>query len=468
MENSKSDKGLIAKILGIVGIIAFIAIGIIFFQNRQSEKNPPVPTPSPEKSSISGTVSYSALIPDPEDAEKGSVTIKYRKFKSTGEYLPTNITLPVKNNVPWNWDKAERGQTYEMISELIYQGKSVKQSEAAIVTAPAQNINLALHVTWEDLPESVLEANPLQVTGVGIINGYIPAGSTYQILAKESTSQNFQVTQTFNSPLPRQTWIWKNAVRGKEYNVRANLLLNGQTIGTTGSLTAIAGDNNVTLILTSQAKPPSQTSAVISGTIYLNGPIEQNSSLLLLARTPPGTGEFNEIGRINNPNPNGQAWQWSKATSGTPYEITVNLQVDERDTAKGRTQIVTAPAENVDFTINTGVTIDTPTQSPSLSSCTQVGSNVYDATISWPIIPNMGYYWFQIGDGPGSSNSWSEKVPAGNNSTNLTTTLQIFQDKYYYAQYAVSTCTSSGCASDAAFSNFSSPFKFFCGNQPVE
>ncbi len=445
------------KIFGVAAVVILILVGLFFFKN-----GPTSPEPVAANGPVSGTVTFTALKPDPEDADKGTVVIKYKNYNSKDDYQSTGITLPVENNAKWTWDDAVAGESYEFISVLMIGSKEIKESEPVTATAPAENVTLALHVDWDDLPSDLIDKATTNVTGTAIINGFIPSGSILTISAKEATAQNFVTTQTFNSPAATQSWVWKNAVKGTDYNVKADLTLNGTLIGTTGSLNAIAGDNAVTMILTSRATPPAPSTTTISGNVYINGPINNNSTLIITAQQS-GTGSTTQIAQVNNPT-NSQNWQWNGAQTGQSYQIIATLQVNGNNSAQARSTTVTAPASNVNFTINTGVSIPTPTAQPSLVSCNQVSSNTFNATLQWPNQSNAGNYWFQVGTNPGQSDTINQKVSA-NNSQGQRTSFDVQGSKNYYAQWAYSLCVN--CSSDSNFSNFSTPpMRFYCGGNP--
>lgn len=458
-----------------VGIIVLIILSLWWLK---------VP-PFASKTTVSGKIVFSALKPDPDD--RGNVTIKYRKFEDRkGNFKDAKMTIPLANNQAFNWENAIKGETYELIGELVIDGKVVKQSEPLVVTAPAVDQILSLRVTWKDLPSNVVDEEDADMSGKVTLNGHIPDGSTLLIQAKLPNQRYENILEL--DPKVLNEWTWTHAQPLKDYIVRAQLVQNGEIIGTSYATEAIAGENTLSLTINSDASHPSdqaQTATApevvptksliiasptpkpvilrgkISGYIQVNGPKDKNSSLLVLYRSP-GSGDYKVVTRINDAQSNNQ-YEWTAPIIGRDYEITTAYQVNENNVATSRSQVVTASARNVNFTINTGITVQNTTGTPEKEACNQINDNEYDVTIKWPRESEAGNYWLQIGENPGESNKSNDKVRASSNDY-LRTKLRIQKNKNYYARYAYSYCVN--CNSDQNFSNFSNPFRFWCGTDP--
>jgi hypothetical protein len=442
------------------GLCLLIILGVSIFLIQYKKANAAM---------ISGTINYTALKPDPGD--RGQVTIQERKYGSKDQFK-TIYQSALQDNAPWTFNTAVGGQPYEMIALLNVDGKLVTTSEPLIVTGPAKNQQLNLHVTWHDLPTTVVQEQTTYIKGTAVINGYIPQGSVLTIQA------NAQPVATITNPQSTNNWEWTKTTPLKDYLLQAVLRQGTTQIGQSEIITAAGGDSELALTINSTAQPsstptnsqtsktntptPQMTNTSISGTIYVNGPENNNTSVLLLWRYP-GEKDYKVITRIQNPSHNGQSWVWTSVQVGRQYDITAVLQVNNHNTASAQGQIVTAPAKNINFTLNTGVFIPTPNANVTVNACNSIGNNQYNATISYPQQSNAGNYWFQVGNGTGGSNIYNTKIAA--NNANPQVTFQIYSNTTYYAQYAYSLCTN--CTEDQNFSNFSNSSPFSCGGSPV-
>lgn len=425
---------------------------------------------------IEGVINYTALKPDPGD--RGEVQIKYRKYKSNKEYALA-YTSALAENSPWIFNDVVSKQTYEIVADLQIDGNLVTSSEPLIVTAPAKNQQLNLRVTWHNLPESVVREQTASIKGIVLINGYIPSGSTLLIQAKSSTDNAFQTVVTTANVNSKNEWKWDKTVPLKDYMLKAVLMQGSNTLATSEAVIAAGGDSEIVFTLNSTALlPPAASPSVspsannpspsqsaigrITGTVFVNGPEEANTSLLMLWRLP-GEKDYKVINRIDNPSHNGQPWNWNNLSIGKQYEITAVLQVNNNNTASTQSQIVTVPAQSINFTLNTGVFIPTPGGSLTVNACNSLGNNQYNAVISFPRQAAAGNYWIQVGRGAAGSDVYNSKLQSNNNNPQIT--VQIDGNRSYYGQYAYSLCMN--CSEDANFSNFSQSTPFSCGGGTV-
>lgn len=453
---------IIALGIFIVGAVVIVA-SISFFSPKKSDT-----------ATISGTINYTALKPDPTD--RGDIQIRYRTYGSTSDYATALVNHSVYST-SWVWDKAQSGKSYELVADLVVDGKLVTTSEPLIVTAPAFNQLLNLRVTWHDLPESVVREQTASIKGTVAINGYIPAGSSLLIQAKSDTDKSLQTVVTIPNPKQQNDWTWEKTTPLKDYQMQAVLMQGNTQIGETETETAAGGDTAINFTInssavlpesqgkttTSQNKPtPGASTQVkegaVTGIVTINGPEQENTSLLMLWRNP-GEKDYKVITRINNPSHNGQAWSWTGQPTGKRYEITAVLQVNQQNSASTQSQVVSVPAQNVNFTLNTGVTIPTPDGKVSTNSCNSLGNNQYNATISFPRNANAGKYWIQVGRSAGASDVYNAKIQASSGNPQIT--VQIDANRSYWAQYAYALC--ANCSEDANFSNFSQSTAFSCG-----
>ncbi len=463
---------------GAIGLVAALVIGMLVFVGIRVNA---------ADATIAGTVNFTALRPDPGD--EGTVTIMYREKNRRGDFKSTGQTTPLQDGATFTWDGASSGRTYEMKALLEVRGQATGTSEVIVVTAPARAVDLPIKVTWKDLPPDVVAGSSTKIGGTAHVQGFIPENSKIVIQAQGRDQSVFQDIETLEKASIENTWTWANAIPLQTYQVRALLVdKDGKQIGSSETILVEAGEVEVKLVLTSGANPPEEKPAptptpaptnapqptaqptpppvqntTISGRIFVNGPIAQGSTLLLLQRKP-GEGDFQAITRLQNVRQGGMDWVWKGARSGQQYEIQVALQVNEQNTATARAQIITAPATNIDFTINTGVSIQTPTAEPQVENCRDRTDGRWDATIVFPTVADAQQYWLRVGANPGSSEMFNQRVSAGNNQDVQRVTVTVDSGRNYFAQYAFALCTD--CANDQNFSNFSNPWRFHCGDAP--
>lgn len=454
-------------------VVLFMLFGVgvgLFFVGRSTK----VP------SQVSGTIDFTKLKPDPTD--EGTVSVLYREYGTQDAFIDTKASPALTDNAPWHWESAQAGVIYEMKAQLTIDGKNIGTAEPVTVTAPASNVVLPIAVTWNDLPAEVVSQQEADISGNVVVQGIIPESASIQVRARTQDQPANVVIATLDDISENNPFLWTRAVPLKPYILTAVLFENGTPVGESEAELAEAGENEVSLTIASKAQPaptptptPAPTTAptnptpaptpkpvskgTISGTVYMNGPLDANSSILLLYRTP-GIGDYKVMFRIE-PAQASQAWTWKDAVAGQQYEVQAALQVSEQNTGTARSQIVTAPASNINFTINTGVHVNTPGAQPSLENCRQIDSNNWDATVKFPNIPEAGMFWFQIGRNPAASDLVNEKVARDANQPERRYTVRVDNNKSYWAQYATAHCTN--CTADQNFSQFSSPFEFKCG-----
>ncbi len=453
--------------LSIILLVAVAGTGFFLFLHKANA------------ATIAGIINYTALKPDPTD--RGTVYVKYRPYGSKGAYT-TVYASALADKSPWLWTNATSGQVYDMEAQLIVDGKVVATSEPHIVTAPAIDESLNLHVTWKDLPESVIQSQTTYVKGTANIEGVVPTGAILEIQSQNAQSNAFTTEVALVNPQLTNDWRWDKVTPLQDYTLRAVLMQGSKILGTSETLTVSGGDSQIAFTVISSAQggvtpqqpttsPQSPTQAVanatptsvpgngaITGSVDINGPLNANTSLLMLWRIP-GTSTYQQITRITNPSNNGQAWSWNGLQPGKQYEVTAVLQVNNNNTASTQSQIVTVPASNVNFVLNSGVFIPTPSSPVNVVSCNGIGGNQYSATISFSQQQNAGNYWIQVGSNPSWSDIYNNKITA--TSSNPQITFQVNGGQSYFAQYAYSLC--QNCSSNVNFSNFSQSLPFSCG-----
>lgn len=450
----------------IVGAIILGVIGVIVFGLFSSKGKGVVPK---SLASISGTIHFDRLAPDPGD--KGELYIQSRAYGSSDPFVDTGVVASLKNDATWNWATAEKGKTYEVIAQLRIDGKPIKDSDSLIVTAPGSAQILTMTITWDDLPEYVVKDQQVSIGGTITLQGYIPEGTMIEIVSREQDTADYVVQWSTLKPLLSNEWVWTTATPKKAYEIKALLKQGGVVIGQS-NITKIQGmkTSDVNFQIVSDAKPPVPTtspqtpippqSASIRGSFSINGPLNANSSVLIMW-SAPGQNKWNEIARVKNPRNESQSWEWSGAKAGGTYEISMVLQVNEQTNASTQNKVVTAPASDVNFVLNTGVQISAPTNKPALQSCTNNSNNQWDANITVPVNSTYGNYWVQIGSAPGRTENYNNKIRPTSNDDMVRLTIRVNNQQSYSVRYAYSLCTN--CTSDASFSNFSDGQTFTCG-----
>lgn len=468
---------LATTIFTIMGFGLFIGllIGIAIFAYR-----------SATSSTIKGQIIYTALKPSAGD--KGEVRLYYREFGTSADFKDAGISIPLNNEETYTWSKATKGKNYELQAALKIDDEIVSRSEIQTVTAPAFNTDLSLKVLWQDLPHDVVAGSAIPIGGDVTVNGYIPPGSTIQIFssAPNSTAKGQQIAEieTINEV---NQWQWADAVPLQQYVLHATLQdKNGKDLGDSDeTLTVQAAESEVNFVIDSLATPPAtptptptptpqpsasatpapsappSTSGTVNGIVYINGPMDANTSLLMLWRKP-GDANYQTINRYPMPSNEGAIWQWTGATVGQQYEIMAVLQVNGNNTSEAaQSQIISAPANNINFTINTNFLIPTPTAQVINNSCFNQNGNTWTAQLVMPTQSIAQNYWLQVGTAIGRNDVYDGKFKVNLGGTPPTVNVTVNNGQTYYAWFAQAACYN--CSDDHNFSPFSPVQGFTCG-----
>jgi len=414
---------------------------------------------------IAGVINFDRLEPDKGD--EGELFILSRPFQSEADFTETGVVVPLKDKAPWTWSKAEEGKTYEIKARLQIDNEVIKDSKSVVVSAPAQNEELTMSITWEDLPENIVKQQKVNMGGTIKIYGYIPQNSYLQVQSKLTNSADFITCWSSEKASANNSWEWEEAVPRESYQMKAILIADNKVIGQSAiyNESGVKTDEIAFLINSKALDPSKPENTTIKGNLTINGPEEEYTSALIMW-SPPGENKWTEITRIKDPANGTQAWQWTGAKTGTAYEIGIDLQVNEKSVATTTNKIVTAPAHDVDFTLNTGVNVPVPNNKPNLDSCTNNINNQWDANLTVPVNNKYGNYWLQVGSGKGGSDIYNGKLKAPTNDDYVRITVKTNNNQAYYARYAYSFC--ANCSSDLNFSNFSDTLSFSCNQQPPQ
>lgn len=480
-----------AVLVGVLALISSVRImGWAFIVNSNQELTLVRPT------TASGTLYFNAL--RPEEGDKGEVHLLARRFDSDQAFADTGVRIPLEQNAEWAWRRAMPGVNYDLKAVLYIDGKLIKETSVHTVTAPAHDVELPMTVTWRDLPADVVAESDVPLGGTVTINGYIPPNSQLEVYVlspeeiatgipdiTETVLADSRLIATVTTPEPSTDWQWDSAVPLQVYHVVSVLRHNNQIIGVSEELsTAEASEHSLAHVINSTALPASVTTdpnsrvlgtsiaqgtgtttnagkATISGTVYLNGPQQANTSLLLLWRKP-GESEYKVINRYQNPDNGGTRWSWDGAEIGGQYEITAALQVNEQNTSVApNPQIVRAPATKVNFTINTYYVIPQTSTEPAIEACINRFSDNILAVVRLPRINGAGNYWLQVGDNDtGDSSIFNQKFSSGSNNDDMRVKVQVEVNKQHYMRYTYSNCQT--CSNQNNFAPWSQTVAFTC------
>lgn len=455
-ENTNSSKSNNSRLI-IIGLLVLIGIGALYFFFSDKKT-------SAEPSTISGEIDFNGITPaDASDSELGEIKLLARPYEEEGaEFVDTNTNIAFEDKAGWEWAEAKQGTTYELIAEVYYRDVLIKKSSRLIATAPAHNVVVVFNINEDDIPESVradsnVDSAPEQstVSGIIIINGYIPSGSTVSIFGRKSGSQDEYKEALTNLPASSGMSIrYDQAATGQTYEYQAELYdSSGTFIGQSNYLTVTAPASNEVITINSSATAPSEKTT-IEGTIQLNGQLEQNSTVLLLQRNHTQT-DFQVIKRY--PANKSINFSWPDAQQGVAYDLTAALQVNEQNTATGNIVTITAPASSVTIRIDTNFNINPPTSAPTAACGSADSTNHYNAKISLPQVSGARQYYLEVGTSAGANNVFKQTV-----NPNSDATVFIPAETQHFARYAFTTCTDCDINDTTNWSGWSPTLGFKC------
>lgn len=449
-----SSNNLKMIVFAVIGVIFAVWIGFRLFGNN------------PAPATLSGSLNFNGI--KPADQPNKAVSIKLlQRVKGEASFVDSGIMIPVADQAAWKWDTAASGTTYELKAEGYYGTEPITTTNTIIATAPATDLMLTFNVSTDDLPVGLRptpapvepEATPAPansiVSGSIIINGFIPSGSRVTIFGRPSGTDDKYVPALQNLPARNgMTWSFNQATAGKTYDYQAELYTSGGTfIGESSYITVTAPAANEIVTINSTATDPTQTAA-LSGVVRLQGPVAQNSTILVLQRKV-GAAEYTTIDRY--PAVNNTEWKWSGAVTGTAYEITAALQVNEQNTASGNVVTVTAPATGITVTIDTGVNLSAPTQTVSVDCGTPDGTNHFNARIGIPQNSNAKMYYLEVGTAAGSNNTFANTVKPDQSPV-----VYVAGGSPYFARYSWSACADCNLKDTGNWAGWSPTYGFIC------
>lgn len=457
-QSTSKKSNVIGFLIGALIIVFGALMGYQLFFDKSSEP-----------ATISGQLNFNGL--KPADQPNRAVSIRLmQRVRGETEFVETGINIPVADEATWSWSSALSGTTYELRADGYFGNEMITTSNTIVATAPATDLTLTFNVTTDDLPEELRPTPdpeepeavvPATVSGTIIINGFLPQGSTVTIFGRPTGSENeFKPALEDLPARSGMTWSFSQAQAGVTYDYQAELYNSaGALIGESVYLTVTAPAANERLTINSTATQPA-VPATISGTVTLQGPVQQNTTILVLQRVV-GAVDFTVIDRY--PATNNTKWSWANAVTGTRYEVTAALQVNEQNIASGETITVAAPASDINIIINTGVNLTTPTQLVRVECGAPDATNHYNARISIPQYPDAKLYYLEIGTAAGSSNVFSHTV-----QPNQVTTVYIPGNSPHFSRFSYSACTDCNLRDTGNWAGWSPTYGFVCETQGAQ
>ncbi len=450
----------LTTILIAIIVILLATLGYILFTNQSLlAKTEPV--------AITGTLNINGVIP-----EGATIAITERPLNHPG--APTTFTqgLPAADNGSWNFSDAVSGETYELQALVQVNGETVAYSTPIHVTAPASHEELVVNLE-ADNPS----VEPATISGYVHVNGYIPAGATIRVLGKTTDEAEYTTVAGDLPGRTKQFMSYTTAISGTTYQVIGQLYdVNGVEVGSSNTLIVTAPAHDELLVINSKAQPPAtptpapQTptptvaSTTVSGSIDFNGAAPPNSRIVIFQKE---NGQQNFLVALDNVIPlDGTTWQWNQAKNATWYDLVAILkqrQSDgtDKDIARSTTMTVASPANNIQLTINSGVSLPAPTGAITVT-CNSQSGNAWNTTLNFQSVSGAQSYWFQIGSTNGGADRMNQTQNSNNNPLQtITTTFQ--NGTTYYARYAYATVPNAPSGS-SDYSGFSATTPLICKN----
>ncbi len=451
---------LVLVLIAIIGVLGYRVL------NPSTEVIPGSGQTTSETATLGGSIVFTGLTPESTDKEE--VGIFVRPSGSSDEFTDTMVRIPVSGDLTWKYPSALSGHNYEVRAALFSGGSRVKTSDTVLVTAPALSIQLPINVDWDDL--GITPTNEVHTISGNIqINGYIPTGASVHLMHTASPQDVLWLSLAASSH--NVPFIISDVSGTQNYNVYAIMVdSQGNSLGKSSQQhLANSGDTKVDFVINSTATaPPTPTpapqatpvpGAKVSGQVTINGPLDANSRLVISGkRTQDNDYQVWQV--IEAPNNDGQYWSYDKATTGENYNIRVSLQVNGSDVNTSNVSTVTAPATNINFTLNTNYSLDKPTQAAIADPCQRSGENSWKTIIKIPGVSGAGQYRVQIGSKAGYSDIYNQIVSANGNNEVSFTVDGFSLGQLNYLRYSYSACRD--CSSQNSFSAWAPTATFTC------
>jgi hypothetical protein len=231
------------------------------------------------------------------------------------------------------------------------------------------------------------------VSGVIDLNGMPPEGATITISSGESEKGEFKPFVQNAQAVDQAKWTWKEAKAGVNYDIKADLLINGQIVSSSKTLTvtAPASEEQLTInylppvVAASPAPSTTPQMASITGTYDINGFLPQGTTLTLMQKQTEAA-NFSQVGTPLSASDQAN-WSWDEAIQNTEYQLQAVLKSNGITIGQSQILSVTAPAANEVLVINSNAQPPaTPTPTPAAS-----GASASPATSGNTISGNINF-----------------------------------------------------------------------------
>jgi hypothetical protein len=231
-----------------------------------------------------------------------------------------------------------------------------------------------------------ITANAATISGMIDLNGLPPAGATITISSRESEKGEFKPFVQNVQAADMANWEWKGAKVGVNYDLRADVVVNGQVVATSQTLevTAPATEEQLTInfksskAVTNSPAPSTQPQqSKISGTYDINGYLPQGTTLTLMQKQT-GAASFTQVGTPLSATDQSQ-WSWDEALTNTEYQLQAVLKSNGITIGQSQVLTVTAPAANEALVINSNAqppATPTPAASGASASPSSSGNTI--------------------------------------------------------------------------------------------
>lgn len=438
----------------VIGIIAAIAllIGWLLFRNTGTDT-------TAEGTPISGTVDFNGIKPGEEAEERAKLVLMQREA-GQGEFEATDADVPMEDGGEWIWTGAEEGVTYNLRLDLFVDDQYIKPSNTITTTAPATNQVLTMNVTAKDLPNYVVEELAVSISGLLDLDGLIPEGSTVTIQEKLVDEPAYEDAVTDIPAVDGGKWSWDEALNGQEYMITGFLFdSEGTVIGESKPISVVAPASNEVIAINSGVTSEEGQKATISGNVYLQGPVIQDSTVLILARLPEEI-DYDDVQRI--PAVNAEPFEWKGAVAGQSYYISAVLQVEGDNVSQGNEIFTKAPASGLRITIDTQASLDQPPVARLFECSGPDSAGGYNAKVLYDKIDGSAAYYMTVGSAAGNDDVFKEAVKANTLTGDPESVTYIEPGETQYAQYSYTFCTDCDVYDTMNWSPFSPTLGFTC------
>ena len=212
------------------------------------------------------------------------------------------------------------------------------------------------------------------ILGTLDLNGKPPSEATVTISSRESEKGEFKPFVQNAQAVDQAKWTWKEAKAGVNYDIKADLLINGQIVSSAGTLTvtAPASEEQLTInylppvVAASPAPSTTPQMASVTGTYDINGFLPQGTTLTLMQKQA-GSANFSQVGTPLSASDQAN-WSWDEAIQNTEYQLQAVLKSNGITIGQSQILSVTAPAANEVLVINSNAQPPaTPPPAPAAS-----------------------------------------------------------------------------------------------------